>query len=1532
MLIRFIAGLGVLCAALASPALATDWNVHPGQSIQSAINQSQDGDRIFVHPGTYTTGLRFFGKRIEVIGVSPDLTTILDVASFNLPALTADAGETTQTKVRNIKFRLGAAGNDAILARVANSGLTLENIAVTEGATINAPGSMLRVEGGQLVVNGLEATGVRRTLLSGTNANVQLTELDYVVATGALGGATVVSQNGGTLSLSGILQVPRGVSCTNVAVSLTGCSLTVREGGDSGVNLSGGSLAIQGLQIAGPSSRAIHLQSNAQCQGTWTQLHVNPVTAGGGVRVPGPLRLEGFSIRNTNSGPGLEVYSGSLEARNGIFAGCTAGTSAGYGNPFGIGVSLVASAVLVSNANDEDVLLEDVDFADCNAWIACNTIDVGGIVGIRTRGDVDIVRCDFLRPRSQSTCGGRTLGMCLGVIDGDMYVQGSRFIFPSTSNYSWPGGMVVGLGVLHGIQPRVARVIDCEVQLSGNTVSAAVFGTFNSPMLVQSSEIACGNGVVFASASGGSCELVDTFVDFQVNGGSVGIARSFYSGSPASISAVRSRFRHSGLSSSFEDAGVMNLNLLQSRFDGWPVRIFPTVSNAIVRECVFDRMGTESLFRVQGAVEIDRSSFYFVGGPVFSQQSGFGTYQAKNSIFYATNAIQSGGFGSDSSITYSLMAPVAPGVGNITGDPLFADPFMGDFSLLPGSPCIDSGDPSSPLDPDGSRADMGARYQYGMADCNNNGISDAVDVLTQDCNFNGRVDGCELNLASDCNQDGQIDACQIASGQLGDCDADGRPNLCEADCNANGLADDCDLQQAALYDCDGNGLVDSCETAAGAALDCNGNQRPDGCDLASGVSLDLNLNGIPDECKPDCNQNNLPDFIEVAYGTVPDCNGNAVPDACDIAAGTATDCNSSGVPDACELSPASDCDADGVLDGCELASGAEPDCNSNGRIDRCDVVGLPSLDCDANGRFDSCELEAGAADCNGNLRLDVCDIASGASVDLNLDGQPDECKPDCNANGIPDYMDVQFGASVDCNANVVPDECELPGDGSLDCDANLFIDLCEVTSGAAPDCNANLVPDGCDLAAMPALDCDADLAIDSCEIAGGTAPDCDGNGKPDGCDIADGARDCDLDGVQDGCELAAGAADGYGLVGSVIVCASNGVPDTCEAVGDEDADGVPDYCEIQAGAADVYGVAGGVVGCQPDGIPDDNQPVADCDADGVPNVCELLAGAADCDGNGLQDSCQANPSTDCDADGVLDTCELAQGAPDRYGLANGVIVCASNGIPDGCEAVGDTDSDGTPDYCEILAGSADVYGLGDNGITCTPDGVPDDNQPVPDCDADGLPNACEILAGAEDCDADGVPDLCQTTSIPAVDCNLNGQIDSCELESGAPDCNANGRLDSCDIGNGFSQDLNFNDIPDDCECSVFNFCVPLPNSTGQPALIGMSGTASLSLNNASLRCTQLPPSASGLFFFGNSGLNPGNPFGNGRLCVTGGVRRLPLAQAVAGVVTQPQDFTGSAYAGIQAGDVRFFQFWYRNPAAGGAGFNLSDGIRVTFCP
>jgi hypothetical protein len=93
----------------------------------------------------------------------------------------------------------------------------------------------------------------------------------------------------------------------------------------------------------------------------------------------------------------------------------------------------------------------------------------------------------------------------------------------------------------------------------------------------------------------------------------------------------------------------------------------------------------------------------------------------RNNIFWnisdTTNAcVISNPYGSDITIEYNNIQGGADevygshswGLGNINEDPLFTDSENGDYTLQFGSPCIDAGDPESPLDSDGTRADMGA--------------------------------------------------------------------------------------------------------------------------------------------------------------------------------------------------------------------------------------------------------------------------------------------------------------------------------------------------------------------------------------------------------------------------------------------------------------------------------------------------------------------------------------------------------------------------------------------------------------------------------------------------------------------------------------------------------------------------------------------------------------------------------------------------------------------------------------------------------
>jgi hypothetical protein len=62
-------------------------------------------------------------------------------------------------------------------------------------------------------------------------------------------------------------------------------------------------------------------------------------------------------------------------------------------------------------------------------------------------------------------------------------------------------------------------------------------------------------------------------------------------------------------------------------------------------------------------------------------------------------------------IVYCDLSEPQTGTGNFQADPLFVNLAAQDYHLLPFSPCIDSGDSASPLDPDGSPADLGA-YRF----------------------------------------------------------------------------------------------------------------------------------------------------------------------------------------------------------------------------------------------------------------------------------------------------------------------------------------------------------------------------------------------------------------------------------------------------------------------------------------------------------------------------------------------------------------------------------------------------------------------------------------------------------------------------------------------------------------------------------------------------------------------------------------------------------------------------------------------------
>ena len=96
-----------LAALFAAPVVASDAVVVSGQSIQAAIDNASDGDRILVHEGLYYEALDFRGKRLEVIALAGAEYTLLDATSVAAPAVRVASGETLGTTLYGFTIRGG---------------------------------------------------------------------------------------------------------------------------------------------------------------------------------------------------------------------------------------------------------------------------------------------------------------------------------------------------------------------------------------------------------------------------------------------------------------------------------------------------------------------------------------------------------------------------------------------------------------------------------------------------------------------------------------------------------------------------------------------------------------------------------------------------------------------------------------------------------------------------------------------------------------------------------------------------------------------------------------------------------------------------------------------------------------------------------------------------------------------------------------------------------------------------------------------------------------------------------------------------------------------------------------------------------------------------------------------------------------------------------------------------------------------------------------------------------------------------------
>ncbi|RJP78809.1 MAG: T9SS C-terminal target domain-containing protein [Candidatus Zixiibacteriota bacterium] len=96
------------------------------------------------------------------------------------------------------------------------------------------------------------------------------------------------------------------------------------------------------------------------------------------------------------------------------------------------------------------------------------------------------------------------------------------------------------------------------------------------------------------------------------------------------------------------------------------------------------------------------------GGGIYCNVNA--SYRGVNNILWDNQAVNGPQWYGNADLSYSCSSQPLAGTGNLTSNPLFVDPAAFDLHLQANSPCIDAGDPASPPDPDGTRADMGALY------------------------------------------------------------------------------------------------------------------------------------------------------------------------------------------------------------------------------------------------------------------------------------------------------------------------------------------------------------------------------------------------------------------------------------------------------------------------------------------------------------------------------------------------------------------------------------------------------------------------------------------------------------------------------------------------------------------------------------------------------------------------------------------------------------------------------------------------------
>jgi parallel beta-helix repeat protein len=324
--------------------------------------------------------------------------------------------------------------------------------------------------------------------------------------------------------------------------------------------------------------------------------------------------------------------------------------------------------------------------------------------------------------------GANRVLYCVGITDPATTVEG--FTIRGGYNGSLGGGIYLGGGSVL----RISNNIICNNSTSSVGEGGGIYITNSSPLIISNTISTNSAGI---SGDGNAISMNNSSPQIERNTIINNTASSSYSSiyvygstsSPRIINNVIAKNTNRGIECYYSSPTIINNTISDNTGDGIYLN-YSGSPDSIINNIISYNSG-------YGIKEYGSSSD---PGKVFYNlfyTNTTGLYYDEGSTGYFDVSV--------------LNSTVAECKNNLSGDPLFVDKTNNNYHIQLNSPAINSGDPSSPLDPDGSRADIGAYYYIPPPDAP---VAVAATSLTHNSfqanwNASATATGYNLDVATD---------------------------------------------------------------------------------------------------------------------------------------------------------------------------------------------------------------------------------------------------------------------------------------------------------------------------------------------------------------------------------------------------------------------------------------------------------------------------------------------------------------------------------------------------------------------------------------------------------------------------------------------------------------------------------------------------------------------------------------------------------------------------------------------------------------